>query len=128
MHGRMKPAELRVPDFPQWSEPAGGGDDGARPPASAPAGLDPADVPGEREVLVGGRRFARGGKVVLRPGKGGDPYDTILDGQTATIRRIYVDYDGRAYLGVTVDADPMAEVLREAGRYLFFFADELEEA
>ncbi len=98
------------------------------PPPRRPAGLDPDDVPGEREVLVGGRRFARGGKVVLRPGTGGDPYDKMLDGQPATIRRIYLDYDGRAYLGVTVDADPMAEVLREAGRYLFFFADELEEA
>jgi hypothetical protein len=78
--------------------------------------------------VVDGKAFRRGGKVVLRPGTDGDPYDKMLDGRAATVRRIYLDYDGRAYLGVTVDDDPMAEVLRESGRYLFFFADELEAA
>ena len=132
MHGEMRPsdpglglsgASAPAPDFPQWSEPGAGGGEA---PASAPAGLDPADVPGESEIVIDGRRFERGGKVILRPGSDGDPYDKMLDGQPATIRRIYLDYDGRAYLGVTVDADPMSEVMREAGRYLFFFADELE--
>ena len=52
----------------------------------------------------------------------------MMDGRTATIQRIYLDYDGKAYLGVTIDDDPMAEVLRESGRYLFFFADEVEPA
>ena len=52
----------------------------------------------------------------------------MLDGRTATVERIYLDYDGRAYLGVTIDDDPMQEVLRESGRYLFFFADEVEAA
>lgn len=110
------------PRFPEWSEP-GGEEPRQRQP---PAGLDPGDVPGEPEVVVDGRAFRRGGRVVLRPGTDGDPYDKMLHGREATIRRIYLDYDGRAYLGVTVDADPMSEVLGESGRYLFFFADEVE--
>ena len=47
-------------------------------------------------------------------------------GRTATIERIYLDYDGRAYLGVTIDNDPAEDLMRESGRYLFFFADEVE--
>ena len=66
--------------------------------------------------------------MLLRPGTDGDPYDRMMDGRTATIERIYLDYDGKAYLGVTIDDDPMAEVLRDTGRYLFFFADEVEAA
>jgi hypothetical protein len=127
MHGEMKPAEPGLglstePSFPEWSEP------GKRDPRQPPAGIDPSDVPGERDVVIDGRAVQRGGKVVLRPGEDGDPYDKMLHGQEATIRRIYLDYDGRAYVGVTVDADPMAEILRDSGRFLFFFADELEEA
>lgn len=122
MHGLMKPVDGGSdPAVPEWSEPAG-----AESRQGLPPGLDPTQVPGEREVVVGGVRHRREGKVVLRPGTGGDPYDSMLDGRTATIRRIYVDYDGRAYLGVTVDDDPMSEVLRESGRFLFFFADEVE--
>jgi hypothetical protein len=85
-----------------------------------------AEVRGERELTVGNRSFRLDGKVVLRPGTGGDPYDGMMDGRTATIRRIYIDYDGRPHLGVTIDDDPMAEVLDESGRYLFFFPDEVE--
>ena len=50
----------------------------------------------------------------------------MLDGRRATIERIYVDYDGRVHLGVTVDDDPGQQLLRETGRYLFFFANEVE--
>jgi hypothetical protein len=30
------------------------------------------------------------------------------------------------HLGVTIDSDPMQEVLRESGRFLFFKTDEVE--
>ena len=50
----------------------------------------------------------------------------MLDGREATIERIYLDYDDRVYLGVTVDDDPGQELMRETGRYLFFFANEVE--
>ncbi len=89
-----------------------------------PAGIDV--TPGEHELELGAARVRLGDKVVLRPGTEGDVYDKILDGRTATVERIYKGYDDRVYLGVTVDDDPGQELLRETGRYLFFFADEVE--
>jgi hypothetical protein len=65
---------------------------------------------------------------VLRPGTERDPFDRMLDGHRATIERIYVDYDDRVHIGVTVDDDPGQELMRETGRYLFFFAGEVEPA
>ena len=70
--------------------------------------------------------FRRGGKVVIRPGADADLHARMLDGRTATIERIFIDYDGRAHLGVTIDGDPGQELMRETGRYLFFFAPEVE--
>ena len=67
-----------------------------------------------------------GDKIVLRPGTEGDVYDKILHGRTATVERIYRGFDERVYLGVTVDDDPGQDLLRETGRFLFFFADEVE--
>lgn len=92
--------------------------------AAAPAGAD--DVPGERTVTVDGVTFERGDKLMLRPGTDRDVYDRMLDGRQATIERIYLDYDDRVYLGVTVDDDPGQELMRETGRYLFFFANEVQ--
>ncbi len=91
-----------------------------------PAGEDPRE--GETEADIGGVAVRRGDKLVLRLGDRIDPYDRMLDGRTATLERIYLDYDGRTYLGVTVDSDPMQEVMRESGRYLFFFPEEVEVA
>jgi hypothetical protein len=84
------------------------------------------DVPGEPEALVGGARVRPGAKLVLRPGTGADAHDFLLAGRTATLERIYVDYDDLVHLAVTVDDDPMQEVLRESGRFLFFKTDEVE--
>ena len=33
---------------------------------------------------------------------------------------------GMMHFGVTVDDDPMQEILGESGRFLFFFAEEVE--
>ena len=91
-----------------------------------PVGKDPRE--GETKANLGGVAVGRGDKLVLRLGDRIDPYDRMLDGRTATLERIYLDYDGRTYLGVTVDSDPMQEVMRESGRYLFFFPEEVEVA
>jgi hypothetical protein len=95
-------------------------------PGAFPGGAD--DVPGEVSATVDGVTFERGATLVLRPGTDRDPYDKMLDGRQATIERIYLDYDDRVYLAVTVNDDPGQELMRETGRYLFFFANEVEAA
>ena len=95
--------------------------------APIPGGIGEVDNnPGEERVTVDSVTFEKGAKLVLRPGTDRDVYDRMLDGRQATIERIYVDYDDRVHLGVTVDDDPGQQLLRETGRYLFFFANEVE--
>ncbi len=84
------------------------------------------DPPGERTVTFEGITYKRGDKVVLRPPLNADVYDKMLDGRTATIHRLFLRVDDRLHLGVTVDDDPMQEILGESGRFLFFFAEEVE--
>ncbi len=81
---------------------------------------------GEAEVDVDGVVFRPEMKIILHPGRGGDPYDGMLDGRTATIQRIYVDYEDRVHLGITVDDDPVQDMMRDTGRYLYFFPNEVE--
>jgi hypothetical protein len=86
------------------------------------------DVRGERQATIDGVTYTLGDTVVLRPGVDRDPYDRMLDGRRATVERIYVDYDDRVHLCITVDDDPGQALMRETGRYLFFFASEVEPA
>jgi hypothetical protein len=90
----------------------------------APSALP--DLSGEESATFGGVTFRRGGKVRLRPGVDGDPYDRMLDGRVATIERILWDVEDKLYLAVTVDDDPGRDLLRETGRFLFFFPNEVE--
>jgi hypothetical protein len=94
------------------------------PPTEPPGLIDPRA--GDAALDVEGQTFRRGGKVVIRPGADADVHARMLDGRTATIERIFTDYDGRAHLGLTIDDDPGQELMRETGRYLYFFAPELE--
>jgi hypothetical protein len=89
-----------------------------------PGGAD--NNPGEARVIVDGVTFERGAALLLRPGTERDPYDRMLDGRRATLERIYIDYDDRVHLAVTVDDDPGQELMRETGRYLFFFPNEVQ--
>jgi len=84
------------------------------------------DPPGEREFTIDGVTYKRGDKVVLHPPLDADVYDKMLDGRTATIHRLFIRMDERLHIGVTVDDDPMQEILGESGRFLFFFSDEVE--
>jgi hypothetical protein len=94
-------------------------------PPREPEGLaDPSA--GQADAIVGGVTFRRGGHVVIRPGPGADLHARMLDGRSATIERIFTDYDGKTHLGVTVDDDPGQQLMRETGRFLFFFAPEVE--
>jgi hypothetical protein len=84
------------------------------------------EIPGEQEAVVDGVRVRRGAKLVLRPRAGANAQDFLLEGRTATLERIYVDYDDAVHLAVTIDSDPMQDVFRESGRFLFFKPDEVE--
>jgi hypothetical protein len=81
---------------------------------------------GESEATVGGVTFRRGSQVVLRPNPNGDPYDRMLDGRPATVERIYIDYDDRVHLAVSIDDDPGRDLMRDSGRYHFFKPQEVE--
>jgi hypothetical protein len=94
------------------------------PPQPSAAVRDPSA--GEQAAEVDGATFRRGGRVVLRPGPDADVHARMLAGRTATIERIYVAWDGKVHLGVTIDGDPAQELMRETGRLLFFFAPEVE--
>jgi hypothetical protein len=94
------------------------------PPPEPPGLIDPRA--GDAVLDVDGQTFRQGGKVVIRPGPDADVHARMLDGRTATIERIFTDYDGKAHLGLTIDDDPGQELMRETGRYLYFFAPELE--
>jgi hypothetical protein len=108
LHGRV---ELRDP---QTNEP----------PTEPPGLTDPRA--GEETVDVAGKTFRRGGKVVIKPGPDADLHARMLDGRTATVERIFTAYDGETHLGVTIDDDPGQDLMRETGRYLYFFAPEVE--
>jgi hypothetical protein len=77
------------------------------------------------EVEVDGVVFRRGGRVVVRPGLDADLQARMLEGRTVTVERIQRDYDGRVHLGVALD-EPGQEILRETGRFLWFFPPEVE--
>ncbi len=91
-----------------------------------PPGGGPVVIPGEHTIEIDDRTVALGDKLILRPGVDRDPYDKMLHGRVATLERIYVDTNEKVYLGVTVDDDAAQEILRESGRYLFFFLPEVE--
>jgi hypothetical protein len=77
------------------------------------------------EVEVDGVTFHRGGRVVVRPGLDADLQARMLEGRIVTVERIFRDYDGRVHLGVSVD-QPGQEIMRDTGRFLWFFPPEVE--
>ncbi|MGH3493734.1 MAG: hypothetical protein ACRDQ1_10910, partial [Sciscionella sp.] len=81
---------------------------------------------GEEVAEVDGVALCRGATVILHPGAEADFHARMLDGRRATLERIFTDYDGRTHFGVTLEDDPGQDLMRETGRYLFFFADEVE--
>lgn len=77
------------------------------------------------------RRFAPGQRVRLRrktetSSRRTDAQDLLYEGRVATIEAILEDVDGRAYLAVTIDDDPAAELHRFRGRFHHYYPDEVE--
>ena len=112
---------LGAADVPQWREPGM-----PLPPDPGPDAEPGHPNPGEQKLELEGQTFRKGAKVILRPGTERDVLDRMLDGRTATIERLYIDYEDGAHIAVTVDDDPAQELFRETGRYLFFRAGEVE--
>ncbi len=67
-----------------------------------------------------------GDHVILHPRPDADLAARMLEGRSATIERIYVDGEDKTYFAVTVDGDPGQDLMRETGRFMFFFAPEVE--
>ena len=111
LHGRLT-----------YTEP---GDEPRRPAAARRRRPDRRD-PGRDGDRGRGATVRLGDKIVLRPGTEGDVYDKILARAHGDGRAHLPRLRRRVYLGVTVDDDPGQDLLRETGRYLFFFADEVE--
>lgn len=81
------------------------------------------------ECLHIGRAEVRSGdRVRLRPRGRADIFDLALAGKVATVESIEEDYDGRAYVAVTVDDDPGRDLgaLRLPGHRFFFSPEEVE--
>ena len=73
------------------------------------------------DLLIEGVAVRQGSRVRLRPKPGGDIMDIALTGKTAVVESIEQDYEGKTYLGVTVDDDPGRDIgwLRQPGHRFF---------
>jgi hypothetical protein len=80
---------------------------------------------GDGEATVDGVTYRPGDTVLLAPGPGRNAHDHLVAGRTATIERIYTDFDGRVQLAVTVDGVPGQDLMRDIRRYLYFRPDEV---
>jgi hypothetical protein len=69
-----------------------------------------------------------GARVRLCPRSGGDVFDLVLAGRTATVESIEQDFENRIYLAVVLDDDPGKDLgmLRQPGHRFFFSPDEVE--
>jgi hypothetical protein len=105
-----QPAILDRPQVPWWDP-----------------GSDSSVSPETDHVIIGGVRVARGSRVRMRPGaRRADAQDLFLVGRTAQVEAVLHDVDGQVHVAVSPDHDPMAELQRNHGRFLYFAPDELE--
>ncbi len=101
---------FHTPDVPWWDP-----------------GADTSVSPETDQVLIAGVPVARGSKVRMRPGvRRADAQDLFLIGREALVEAILQDVDGQVHVAVTPVEDPMADLQRSQGRFLYFAPDELE--
>ena len=110
------------PAVPSWETPAGA----ERKPWWDP-GSDASVSPETDHVLVGGVRIARGSRVRMRPGsRRADAQDLFLAGREALVEAVLHDVDGHVHVAVSPVSDPLADLQRHHGRFLYFAPDEIE--
>jgi hypothetical protein len=90
-------------------------------------GADTSVSPETDHVVIEGVTVARGSKVRMRPGaRRADAQDLFLIGREAQVEAVLHDVDGKVHVAVSPVADPVAELQRTHGRFLYFAPDELE--
>jgi hypothetical protein len=123
--GRSAPAPPGGPDgFPgDFADPVL-----ARPEAPWwDPGADATVSPETDHVVIDGVPVARGSRVRMRPGsRRADAQDLFLAGRTALVEAVLHDVDGQVHVAVSPDHDPVAELQRSHGRFLYFAPDEIE--
>ena len=103
-------ADLARPEVPWWDP-----------------GADTTVSPETDHVVIGGVEVARGSRVRMRPGsRRTDAQDLFLAGRTAMVEAVLHDVDGQVHVAVSPDHDPLAELQRSHGRFLYFAPDEIE--
>jgi len=81
--------------------------------------------PAPGAITVGGVELRRGSPVRLRPRRGADVFDLVLDGARATVEAIEEDMEGGVHLVVTIDDDPGRDLgIASQLAHRFFFAPE----
>lgn len=110
LHGAVRSFGQQQSDLTAWEEML-------NPPGDLP--------PEEAAIEVGTVRLSRGARVRLAPQGHADPMDMFLAGRIATIAAVYRDLDDRAYVAVTVDDDPGADLRRSYGRFFYFRSSEI---
>jgi hypothetical protein len=97
-----------------------------RPPWWDP-GADSSVSPETDRIWVAGVSVGRGTRVRLRPGvQRADAQDMFLQDRIATVEAVLFSVDDDSYLAVTLEDDPMGEMMAWHGRYLYFSPDEVE--
>jgi hypothetical protein len=131
MHGAIRylspgPGKA-APALPTFTEPP------EFPAAGTPSqpwwdpGADTSVSPETDHVLVAGVRVARGSRVRMRPGaRRADAQDIFLTGREALVEAVLHDVDGQVHVAVSPVSDPLADLQRNHGRFLYFAPDELE--
>ena len=65
--------------------------------------------------------------MILRPGsRRADAQDMFLAGRAALVEAVLLDVDDTAYLAVSLEGDPAADLQAAHGRFLYFAPDEVE--
>jgi len=117
-------------EVPSWSTPGTPAFDGPVSPPSTPwwdPGSDASVSPETDHVVVGGVRVARGSRVRMRPGsRRADAQDLFLAGREALVEAVLHDVDGHVHVAVSPVSDPLADLQRHHGRFLYFAPDEIE--
>ena len=83
--------------------------------------------PAIESIVIDNVVLRPGDRVRLRPGLGGDIFDLVLSGKTATIESIEQDFEDRFHVAVTLDDDPGQDLgqARQPGHRFFFKPEEL---